>query len=735
MASHTSNIYAFGEFRLLPAENILENGGNPVSLKPKAFSTLVYLVENHGRLVEKSELLEQVWGGSFVEEASVSKCIWEIRAALSDDTKGSRFIQTVPKHGYRFIGDVNISNGDEQSSGDGLDETLNLPESSAALGDLQPNASGVSDWQNSGGRLKRRSIWLLTAAAAFAVALLGGGVWFALRLGTTTAPSASAQPTFEKLSIDGKVGTAAISPDGKTVIFADDAGESGSLWLRNLELATNIQIIPPAAYTYYEIEIAPDGKQVYFVRNERKPQNSRQGDIFRMPMYGGVPVKVISEVQGNISLAADGSRLSFVRCAFRNDDYCSLWTADSDGANEKRLVSRTGKGRISGNQISPDGKKVAFASGQSNNWANEFGLSEVDIESGVEREVTKEKFFNIRAVTWLPDQQGLLVTAKRYPDNTFRIWHISAVSGKAEALTTDSEDYLKLSLSSDASLMVATKVREDFHLNLYRTDSSDPAPFVLTEASTVAFAPDGKLIYSSKMSGNDDLWTINIDGSNRRQLTNDPGLDLNGIFSPDGRSIFFTSNRTGDAQVWRMNPDGSDQTQITRDNGGYPQFVSPDQKWVYYTEPKQRSLLRVPTVGGEPETVLAKTGLFVAFSADGSRAAFAGRSEKGRQIFVVSLPSGQTEGTFDLPNQNLNILHPVWAADGKSLYYVWPDDTAEKHILWQQALSGGMPSRVADLGRDGLRESTALAISPDGKIFAAVQGNWRHDAVLIRDLR
>jgi len=109
MTHNDRNIYEFGDFRLSPTENILEKGGDPVALKPKAFAALVYLVGNHGRLVEKSDLLDQVWNGAFVEEASVSKCIWEIRTALEDNSKDGRYIQTVPKRGYRFVADVNVS--------------------------------------------------------------------------------------------------------------------------------------------------------------------------------------------------------------------------------------------------------------------------------------------------------------------------------------------------------------------------------------------------------------------------------------------------------------------------------------------------------------------------------------------------------------------------------------------------------------------------------------------------
>ena len=111
MTPKNGHIYEFGDFRLQPSENLLEKDGKPVLLKPKAFAALVCLVDNRGKLVEKSEMLDRVWGDAFVEEAIVSKCIWEIRTALGDNSKGSRFIQTVPKRGYRFVAETRITDG------------------------------------------------------------------------------------------------------------------------------------------------------------------------------------------------------------------------------------------------------------------------------------------------------------------------------------------------------------------------------------------------------------------------------------------------------------------------------------------------------------------------------------------------------------------------------------------------------------------------------------------------
>ena len=111
MKALNEKVYEFEGFRLVPGESLLLQGEKSIPLKPKEFSALVLLVERHGHLVEKSELLEALWGDAYVEEAAVSRCIWAIRNALGDDSKNQRLIQTVPKRGYRFTGEVKATNG------------------------------------------------------------------------------------------------------------------------------------------------------------------------------------------------------------------------------------------------------------------------------------------------------------------------------------------------------------------------------------------------------------------------------------------------------------------------------------------------------------------------------------------------------------------------------------------------------------------------------------------------
>jgi DNA-binding winged helix-turn-helix (wHTH) protein/TolB-like protein/Tfp pilus assembly protein PilF len=98
--------FCFGPFRLDVAERLLSRNGEPISLPPKAFETLVVLVENSGRLVTKKELTDRLWPDAFVEEANLANNVSLLRKVLDDDRQDIKYIETVPKWGYRFTAKV-----------------------------------------------------------------------------------------------------------------------------------------------------------------------------------------------------------------------------------------------------------------------------------------------------------------------------------------------------------------------------------------------------------------------------------------------------------------------------------------------------------------------------------------------------------------------------------------------------------------------------------------------------
>ncbi len=108
MSSQPQVAYRFGGFLLNPADKQLLRNGKPVTLPPKVFDTLLLLLESQARLVEKDEFLKRLWPDSFVEEVALAHCISHLRKVLREGSDNSRFIETVPKRGYRFIAPVEV---------------------------------------------------------------------------------------------------------------------------------------------------------------------------------------------------------------------------------------------------------------------------------------------------------------------------------------------------------------------------------------------------------------------------------------------------------------------------------------------------------------------------------------------------------------------------------------------------------------------------------------------------
>jgi Tol biopolymer transport system component/DNA-binding winged helix-turn-helix (wHTH) protein len=675
---------------------------------------LLVLIENQGRVVEKEFLLKSVWPDSFVEEGNISFNIRQLRKALADDAHSPTYIETVPRRGYRFIADV-----DKTATDDECKEATTIDTSVTSA---PPETSFFQKFRYP----------LFAALLLFAsVSVIGG--WYFLSRQDAAAPVLSAPFATEKLSTTGVVFSAAISPDGKYVVYSSKNGDRQSVWLRELDSASNIEIIPPSDNTYFEMRFSPDGGSIYLCRG--KEGFGGQIDIYRVPVVGGIPEKIVDKTGGWVSVSSDGKRLSFVRCPYTDAEYCSLWVADAkDGGNERKLLSRPRPIRIAGNDISPDGTKVAFAYGQSRNQGNEFRLGEVDIQSGSESEVTSEKFFNIKGLAWLPDQTGLLLTASRIPNKYFRIWEVSARSGDAKPLTDDSETYAILSLDRSASRLVSTQIKQDFHL--YRFDLTDrPERRLLADATTSSYAPDGRIFFTSTMSGNDEIWSVNPDGSGQRQLTNNPADDRIPIVSPDNSTVYFTSNRTGEAQLWRMRTDGSNQTQVTQKEGGYPIFISSDGRSVYYRHGINGALWAVSVETGEEKPVFNQARVYFAVSPDASHLAFEETIGDESILRISSLPDGQPLEDIRMPKAKSRLLDIAWLPDGRSIMYIVFDRETSRYEVYQQGLQGGTTRQVADLGNLEVSEVSGLQLSPDGKSFAVVQGAWKHDAVLVKGLK
>jgi DNA-binding winged helix-turn-helix (wHTH) protein/TolB-like protein/Tfp pilus assembly protein PilF len=178
----TRLVYLFGDFRLDPTERVLFRGDRPVPLTPKAVETLLALVERHGRLVTKEELLRIVWPDAFVEENNLAQHISVLRRALGDSDGAAPYIETVPKRGYRFTGGVV-----KQVEGDGDRPAENASSMVTPAPQVDPALAASVKTHPQPAR-----IW--AALAGLAVLVLAAGLWQWNQPSGATAPPSADQP-------------------------------------------------------------------------------------------------------------------------------------------------------------------------------------------------------------------------------------------------------------------------------------------------------------------------------------------------------------------------------------------------------------------------------------------------------------------------------------------------------------------------------------------------------------
>lgn len=706
MSQIDPHFYHFQDLRLDTTERSLFRNDERIAITPKVYAMLLILVRNSGRIVEKDELIREIWPDRFVEESNLTFNMRRLRQVLGDDATAPRFVETVPRRGYRFVAAVTTSDDAES----------------------RPDPVTATERRSSGPQLRGRLLISAALASVLLFVLAGAGFWYFSA--NVEADHRLATPVVsERLSTNGGVFQAVISPDGRYIALTNSSAGKQGLWLRQIESGTNLEIVPAMdSIAYGALAFSPQGDHIYFTRY---PKESGPSALYKVPVMGGAVKLILNNAKGRISLSRDGSKVSFVRCRPRPENDCALMIADAaDGQNERELVRRESPMRIGGSTFSRDGRSLVFALGQSENQANDFSIAHVDIDSGTVTDFSSQRFFDVRSLTWMSNGRDLIVAASRIPNRNFRLWKVPPGAGSAEPLTSESESFGSVSLDNSGETVVVTQLRDDYTLTTY--NSNEPANSkALASASVASYAPDGRIVFSSAMLGNLDIWTMNKDGSDQRQLTTDQADDSSPIVGPHGDVVFFTSNRSGSAHIWRMNADGSDQRQITSDDGGVPLLVSSDSAWVYYRSAISRRLRRIGSNGGDEEPVSDRPSFYPALTPDGSRIAYITSVGPKRSIEIISSFEGRVLQTLYAPD-NSRVANLLWSPDGKSLYYILSAENSAEQSFYQHPINGGEPRKIVDLGENHVE---SVSISPDGNSFAIVQGQWLHDAVLLKGLK
>ncbi|MBI3472847.1 MAG: PD40 domain-containing protein [Candidatus Solibacter usitatus] len=479
-----------------------------------------------------------------------------------------------------------------------------------------------------------------------------------------------------------------------------------------------------------------DGQFLYYQTNER----NGSATLNRLALFSGQPAKVKQGLDSPISFSPDGEQFCFVREGPADSE---LIVADTDGGNERRIAARKLPGYLDYPAWSPDGKRIVCTSGNSARPGG-VGLVEVSLHDRAERTVSGRTWWHIRVLKWMHDGSGVLMTAREPLSGIYQIWHVSYPAGQPRRITSGLDSYSSLSLTSDSRLLSA--VQERLISSLWIGPGTDAsavrqiAPASVTRMS-FAWAPDDQIVYEREPGQSLNLWAMNTDGSNSRQLTFD-GQSSHPFVSWNDRSITYVSERSGEPAIWKMDLKGGKARRLTPCEGGIYPEASPDGKWLIYSawaSGKGTTLWKAPAADPSKAARLTdKLALQPSISPDGTHVACfyseqeltpaVANARNANSIAVLPFEGG-TPLSFEIPH-TVSVLSGIrWTPDSGALTYVKNLDGISN--IWSQPLGGGSPHQLTNFKGDRIFR---FAWSRDGRQLALSRGVQRFDVVLIRDL-
>ena len=636
----------------------------------------------------------------------------KIREALNDNTQTPRFLETVPRLGYRFIAPVERSSAEHS-----LDQVVSSPPPSISE---PPPVSGPR--QTGFARPRSYSVWIMSAGAFF----LGCCVTLLVRSSRFGMPPTPGWHGATPLTtFPGATLSPSLSPDGKQLAFTwDHEGTTGRQIYTMSVGGGGFKRLTHNSYSDRMPVWSPDGRQIAFLRVFA---DSRL-EIWVMDSQGQQERKVGDAgnvVTGEHQLAwTKDSNAVIASMRIPAEDPPALFLISIRTGERSRLTSPDVRsGGDSNPSVSPDGFRLAFArTTATSRDIFVVPLSREFAAGGAPVRITESTLL-VGAIAWSPDGRALVFAGAPGPFAVNRLFHVAAsglttdlasadlgIEGTAPALSPDGKVlfYVRENVQQTAimnlsplaadpiagfrSARLISSTRSDFCPDLSRdgkhlafssartgsleiwisdSDGANLRRITSFGGVTPRWSPDGRqLTYVSGVFSPQDVYVYDMDSGASRRITSEPTRNIFPTWSQDGKHLYFGSNRSGKWQVYKAPNTGGPATQITR-GGGFYAVEALDGQQVYYTSAEGVADIRsVPTDGGE-ESVLLK-GVTTGYSAVGARRDglyyFSNVTEKSARMNFFSFATGTASPIFtiDFPVDRIFSGNP----DDGSITYV-----------------------------------------------------------------
>jgi eukaryotic-like serine/threonine-protein kinase len=577
----------------------------------------------------------------------------------------------------------------------------------------------------------------------------------ALSFGNVAERSGLPAPTpikITRLISTGDASRATISPDGRYVAYLIKEAGRQSLRIRQVATGGDTQIAPPAEVDYLGMTFSPDSNYLYYVANgfSLKGATPPKSALYQVAVIGGSSRKLIERLGSPITFSPDGNRIAFVR-EYTDMGESALMVSRLDGTEERKLAARKLPDYFDYPVWSPDGGIIACtaASYTPPNQLAFFDEHGRSLGSPAAARVWK----HIRKIQWLRDGRELVLNVVDPERDVSQLWRMSYPDGEVRRITNDLNDYFDASLTADSSMLVTLESKRIS--SIWTAPASDLNRLSqITEAGgaydKVCWAPDGRIVYSTNMRGQEAVWTMRPDGSGRKKMASD-GLcslspdSLSPSVSPGGRYILFScvtpahGSYGGKRGVCRMEKDGANLKILSVESSPNDPQCTPDGRWVVYAAPsstKWSVLWKIPIDGGAAIQLNDDISTQPSISPDGRFiACFYLDEQTNTQTSQMSIAILPIEGapprkifkTLATANRFAGIR---WTGDGRALTYV--DSLNGYSNVWSQPLDGGPPKRLTDFKGD---QALSFDWSPDGKRLVILRGAAVSNVVSIANFR
>ena len=733
------SLFKFDDFSLDRERQRLTFQDQPVSLTPKAFQTLVLLLQNHGNVVEKEYLINELWPDTFVEESTLAQNILTVRKTLRRFKQERDFIVTIPRRGYEFVGDVQNIYPDRKTISNGALKDHQAYEGAESTHDISPNPSAAAS--------QPRLRWLAQITVTLLAILMAvvGYLAFSPVVPVSFAESQFRTFRVDQIVADADIRNSIISPNGKYLALVQIKNGVQSLYVRQTENGNTIELVPQMNGKFIGASFSPTSDEIYYSVDQNPDSlNGATSALYKVSALGGASKEILRNIASPPAVSAKADHFAFTRRQPGGRKGTTLVVTDIEGKNE-RDVMRLGADSEFTNRApswSPDGKLLSVTMVQRLGTGTKARIVIVDAGSGEQKIISDENWASAGDTIWLKDGSGIFVVAfgAASPSLNDELWVVSYPAGKSRLVTKGINGNYGISLNMATNSVVAVQSNKFACFLTASVNDLYKNTHVLTTVSDRWHLPsgadwtnDGRIVYSSAEGGNADIFAITEAGE-QKQLTSDPAAEISPKLSEDGRVLIFMSNRSGQMDVWRSDANGTNALQLTRNGNVTDSIISPDARWVYYVvqdpESKVEKLWRVSINGENAAQVTDLTTRSPRISPDGKTIA-GYMSNPKTNTMMLGLVSSQTGEILKYvqtpPHDDIPFLD--WSRDGKDLFVVMR--RGKPVSLWKVPLDERSPTQLREWENDAIFR---LAISRNGERVFYEVGNELNSVVQIQSM-